>query len=138
RTAQKMSIRKLEQKRVQPIPACASAKKAHIPVRHPFGARFARPNRQSCRFVEPMGSFTQPSPPHTRKAPGGAFLSVGAEGGIDGAHPCAPPFGARFARPNRQSCRFVEPMGSFTQPSPPHTKKAPGGAFPVCGGEGGI
>src|SRR5690606_40679031 len=64
---------------------------AHIPVRHPFGARFARPNRQSCRFVEPMGSFTQPSPPHTKKAPGGAFLSGGGEGGIDGAHPCAPP-----------------------------------------------
>ena len=45
---------------------------------------------------------------------------------------------ASLRRPNRQSCRFVEPEGSSTPPSPPVTKKAPSGAFFVTGGEGGI
>ena len=46
---------------------------------------------------------------------------------IHGARPSGA--SAALRRPNRQSCRFVEPEGSSTPPSPPVTKKAPFGAF---------
>jgi hypothetical protein len=34
---------------------CREGLMAHIPVRHRYAAHYVRPNRLSCRFVEPWG-----------------------------------------------------------------------------------
>ena len=73
----------------------------------PCGRTEARPNRQSCRFVELsvrieygilLTSLESTNGPERVARP--ARLMAG--------HPGLPPCGRTEARPNRQSCRFVE------------------------------
>ena len=88
-------------------------------------ASLRRPNRLSCRFVEPVGSSTPPTPPN-KKTPltRGSLWCRGL--GIDSGHPgprrcAAPPLrcGVRIGCPAVSSNRWVRPHHRLRQTKNP-------------------